>query len=192
MTAEKPRPTGRDDVRAAVLRAAAEHFARRGSAASLRDIAADANVNVGLIHRHFGNKSELLRAVLRHQTQAGAAVVARANSPAVALRDIFEAGPGTARYVRTVAWLLLEGDDPASFQAEYPAINVMRAMAHEGITDEEYDQGLLTALLIVYGWTVFGSQLLTAFGYPPNQHAAVRSRLAGLVERLVDKPATTP
>src|ERR1700736_1596490 len=107
MTATKPRPTGRDEVRAAVLEAAAEHFARRGTAASLRDIAEDANVNVGLIHRHFGNKSELLRAVLRQQTQAGAIVVARAPSPAAALHQIFEAGPGTARYVRTVGWLLL-------------------------------------------------------------------------------------
>jgi AcrR family transcriptional regulator len=184
-TAAKPRPTGRDEIRVAVLKAAGDHFARRGTAASLRDIADDANVNVGLIHRHFGNKSDLLRAVLRHQTQAGAAVIARAATPAAALHHIFEAGPGTSRYVRTVAWLLLEGGELASFQPEYPAIKAMRAMAHEGYSDGDYDLRLLAGLLIVYGWTVFGAQLLTAFGFPSEEHAAVRGRLAELLEGLV-------
>jgi AcrR family transcriptional regulator len=186
MNPSRPRPTGRDEVRAAVLRAAGEHFARHGTAASLRDIAEEANVNAGLIHRHFGNKSDLLRAVLRQQTQAGAAVVARSPSPAAALHQIFAAGPGTARYARTVAWLLLEGGEPESFQAEYPAISALRAMDHPGYTDEEYDLRLLAGLLIVYGWTVFGAQLLAAFGYPQDQHDAVRGRLTGFLEGLVE------
>ena len=61
------RPTSRprrDEVRAAVLDAAARHFAAQGANASLRDIATDAGVNLGLIHRHFGNKDDLLQAVL--------------------------------------------------------------------------------------------------------------------------------
>jgi AcrR family transcriptional regulator len=187
MTATTTRPTGREEVQAAVLKAAAEHFARHGTAASLRAIAEEANVNVGLIHRHFGNKDELLRAVLRHQTQSGAAVVAREPTAGAALQRIFEAGPGTARYVRTLAWLLLEGSEPASFQPEYPAIEVLRAMPHDHLSDEDYDLRLLSGLLIVYGWTVFGPQLLTAFGYPPGRQAAVRSSVADLVAGLVDE-----
>jgi AcrR family transcriptional regulator len=174
-------------VQAAVLRAAGEHFARHGTAASLRAIADEANVNVGLIHRHFGNKDELLRAVLRHQTQAGAAVVAREPTPGAALRHIFDAGPGTGRYVRTLAWLLLEGSEPASFQPEYPTIEALRTMPHEHLSDEEYDLRLLAGLLIVYGWTVFGPQLLTAFGYPPPRQAGVRTAVAELLGDLVDK-----
>ncbi|MSX85805.1 MAG: TetR family transcriptional regulator, partial [Actinobacteria bacterium] len=63
------RPFGRDEVRDAVLDAAARHFAASGTGASLREIASDAGVNLGLIHRHFGNKDDLLRAVLAAQTQ---------------------------------------------------------------------------------------------------------------------------
>jgi TetR/AcrR family transcriptional regulator, repressor for neighboring sulfatase len=58
-------------------------------------------------------------------------------------------------------------------------------MDHAGLTDDEYDLRLLAALLIVYGWSVFGTQLLTAFGYPNDQHGAVHSRLAELLDGLV-------
>ncbi|MCV7113486.1 helix-turn-helix transcriptional regulator, partial [Mycolicibacterium setense] len=48
-------PTGREEVAAAVLEAAADLFAERGPAAtSIRDIAARSKVNHGLVFRHFG------------------------------------------------------------------------------------------------------------------------------------------
>ena len=60
-------PSGRDEVSAAVLAAAAELFAERGpSATSIRDVAARAKVNHGLVHRHFGSKEKLVGAVLDH------------------------------------------------------------------------------------------------------------------------------
>src|SRR3954451_19310567 len=61
------RPTGRAAVRAAVLESAIALFAERGPASvSLRAIAAGANVNLGLLHRHFGSKAELVTAALEH------------------------------------------------------------------------------------------------------------------------------
>ncbi|MCC6271418.1 MAG: helix-turn-helix transcriptional regulator, partial [Microbacteriaceae bacterium] len=72
MTPERERPIGRDAVRAAILAAASRRFAQHGRKASLRDIAADAGVNLGLIHRHFGNKDDLLRAALTEHAGAGA------------------------------------------------------------------------------------------------------------------------
>lgn len=57
---------GRDATVAAVERAARKLFAERGYAGvSVRDIAAEAGVNHGLIHRHFGAKEGVLRAVLQ-------------------------------------------------------------------------------------------------------------------------------
>jgi AcrR family transcriptional regulator len=175
VTGPKPRPTGRAEVQAAVLQAAGEHFARHGTSASLRAIADEANVNLGLIHRHFGNKDDLLRAVLRQQTQAGAALVAREPTPAAALHDIFAAGPSTARYVRTLAWLLLEGTEPASFQSEYPTITALRAMAHDHLSDGDYDLRLLAGLLVVYGWTVFGTTSPDQRRIPSTERATATS-----------------
>lgn len=60
-------PTGRAEVAAAILEAATELFAERGPAAtSIRDIAARAGVNHGLVFRHFGTKEQLVGAVLDH------------------------------------------------------------------------------------------------------------------------------
>src|SRR5438045_9506246 len=70
-------PTGRAEVAAAVLEAAADLFAERGPAAtSIRDIAARSRVNHGLIHRHFGSKHSVVAAVLDHLGQHLAALLA--------------------------------------------------------------------------------------------------------------------
>jgi len=65
------RPEGaahREAVRAALLKAARELFAKRDfAAASVREIAAAARVNPAMIHYHFGDKDGLYRAML-HET----------------------------------------------------------------------------------------------------------------------------
>lgn len=63
------RPEGaahREAVRADLLRAARELFAKRDfTAASVREIAAAARVNPAMIHYHFGDKEGLYRAMLQ-------------------------------------------------------------------------------------------------------------------------------
>lgn len=63
------RPEGtahRETVRANLLRAAREFFAKRDfTAASVREIAAAARVNPAMIHYHFGDKDGLYRAMLQ-------------------------------------------------------------------------------------------------------------------------------
>ena len=57
--------THREAVRADLLRAARELFAKRDfKAASVREIAAAARVNPAMIHYHFGDKDGLYRAML--------------------------------------------------------------------------------------------------------------------------------
>jgi AcrR family transcriptional regulator len=61
-------PHGPDEVRAALLEAAARLFAEEGpKAVSVRRIAAAAGVNHGLVHHYFGSKEELLREVVRRR-----------------------------------------------------------------------------------------------------------------------------
>ena len=43
----------------------------------------------------------------------------------------------------------------------------------------------MAAFTMVYGWTVFGPQLLEAFGYAADDRAAVESELATLLDSLV-------
>ncbi len=176
---------GRDAVRAAILVAASRRFAAQGMRASLRDIAADAGVNLGLIHRHFGNKDDLVRAVLARHADAGVAMVQEEPDVATAARRIFAgSGTGTA-YLRIVAWLLLDGPPVAGYQDRFPTIDALRARAG----DDDVELRLLLAFAATYGWAVFGEQLLAAFGHRPDEHDALTARLAALVAEVVgDQP----
>jgi AcrR family transcriptional regulator len=61
------KPHGKDAVKEAIIEAAVPLIAERGvENVSFRDIAQAANVNHGLITRHFGSKDELMRMVGLH------------------------------------------------------------------------------------------------------------------------------
>ena len=63
-------PVGPEEVRRAVLDAAALLFAERGvDAVSLRDVAAKADVHLALISRYVGNREELVAAVFDHLSE---------------------------------------------------------------------------------------------------------------------------
>jgi AcrR family transcriptional regulator len=57
------------------LDAAERAFAENGYAASLRDIASDAGVRLGMVHYHFGNKEDLLKAAVARREPAMLAVL---------------------------------------------------------------------------------------------------------------------
>jgi len=185
MVNTRTRPTGRDQVRAAVLDAAARHFSARGPNASLRDIAADADVNLGLIHRHFGNKDDLLQAVLDEQRRAGTDLVTAAPDAATAVREIFEETVYKDQHVRILAWLLLDEEEGRTLHHEYPAIAALRAKIGD---DPDQQLGLVAAFTLTYGWSVFGAQLLDAFGYSSEDRNAVEARLADLIDRIITQP----
>ncbi|MBV9231013.1 MAG: TetR family transcriptional regulator [Chloroflexi bacterium] len=65
MPTKNARPRNAEETRAALLAAARLRFARDGyEATNLRDIAADAGVNVALIPRYFGSKEGLFQTVI--------------------------------------------------------------------------------------------------------------------------------
>lgn len=176
------RPTGRDEVRAAILDAAARLFAAHGPNASLRDIAADAGVNLGLIHRHFGNKQDLLQSVLDSTRRVAADLVAAEPDAATAIRMMFIESLNRGQVIRTIAWLLLDQRQGQSLRHEYPEIDSLRAMVGD---DPDARARLMAAYTMIYGWTIFGTQQLEAFGYAPSDRAVAESAIAALLETLV-------
>ncbi len=59
-----------DDTKAQIMRAAILLFTARGyEGASVREIAAEAGVNIGLIRYHFGHKADLYRDTLAHVSE---------------------------------------------------------------------------------------------------------------------------
>ena len=176
-----PRPTGREAVRRSILRAARRRFAREGGRASLRTIAEDAGVNVGLIHRHFGRKDELIREVIDDAVDAGL----RYADPAGGMGAMFLQAAEDTEFMRMIAWLSLEsGPDGASPLADAPrrTIDAVRsASLHPG---PDRDARLMTALTVIYGWSLLRREVLSAFGVPDDRRAEVERRIAALLTDL--------
>jgi TetR/AcrR family transcriptional regulator, repressor for neighboring sulfatase len=157
--AQESTPTGRDEVVAAILDSAAEMFAERGpGAASIRDIAARARVNHGLVFRHFGTKEKLVAAVLDH-------LAARLNTltPGETSQDEIEAA--TTRHLRVIARALLDGFPAGKLQSSFPAadrlLDGIRPL-HE--SDESARLGAANAIALLLGWQLFEPFVRSATG----------------------------
>lgn len=172
------RPHGRDEVRAAIIAAARARFAREGLSTSLRDIAADAGVNLGLVHRHFGTKDAVVRAAFADAAANGLRQVGPAASFAEAAELLLtSAAVADDTYARMLALLLLGGDDAPTVQDEFPTILRMQELA-----GDERRPLVLLLFLSVLGWPVFGAHLAGALGYagPDDAERDLRALLVRL------------
>ncbi|GAA4805528.1 TetR/AcrR family transcriptional regulator [Tomitella cavernea] len=177
---EPERPTGRDAVRRSILRAARHHFAREGPRAALRDIAATAGVNAGLIHRHFGRKEQLISEVIEDTLESSTRHVA-ANG---AVRSMFLDSTTQTDFVRMIAWMALErGPDGASPLASAPHRTIAEVRGAPD-TDPDRDARLMIALTVIYGWSVFSREMLSAFDVEEDRRGEFEHRIADLLAAL--------
>lgn len=180
------------------MAAAAELFAERGpDGVSLREIAAHAGLNYGLIHQYVGSKDDLLQLVIAQSTSTTAARFAQAGGVGEAL-ELLQGPVGAERppYPRLLAWAILQGRDPKELAGPAPALPKLIAMLPgKGADDDLPDNDLsgdprlraaaITALTL--GWSLFGTFVSHAAGLddvaPADAHAAVQSlarRIAGI------------
>src|SRR5688500_10707394 len=102
ITEDPEKPSG------AILRAAAELMAEHSpSDVSLREIAARAGVNYGLIHRHYGTKDRLLVQIFQEFTDYGAEQIRAADTIHDAIRRTFTLDSGG--FARILSWVALDG-----------------------------------------------------------------------------------
>ena len=156
-----PRPYGRDEVVAAVIGAATTLFAERGPAAvSLREIAQAADVNLGLIYRHIGSKTDLLIAVL----------MARPGM-APAAQDMLEEatamlGRGLAppAYTVIVVRAALDGYNLATLGVDYPILEAWARGLRARLTPVDADLRAGVAIAMLLGWHALGRTILDVLG----------------------------
>lgn len=144
---------------AATLTVAADLFAEKGPAAtSIRDVAAKAGVNHGLIHRHIGSKQQLVGAVLDYLGQHLAELLAAdAAGP--------EIDAAIDRQMRVIARTTLDGYPVGELQTRFPnmAQLVDRLKQHD---PTERGARLAAAHLnaLQIGWRLFGDFLRASTG----------------------------
>ncbi|MGL6234189.1 MAG: TetR/AcrR family transcriptional regulator [Segniliparus sp.] len=154
-----PKPVGKEEVVEAVLSAAASLFAEKGPrATSVREVAALAGVNHGLVHRHFGSKDRLLGATLQHL--ADTATAARESG----------AGPEGARavgelHMRLMLRAILDGYPVAELQERKPGLQSFLGQVLPEFEDER--QARLAAghaVALQLGWRLLGPFLRAGLG----------------------------
>jgi TetR/AcrR family transcriptional regulator, repressor for neighboring sulfatase len=166
-------PTGREEVLAAILDSAGQLFAERGpAAASIRDIAARARINHGLISRHVGNKEQLVAAVLNHHAGQLTKLV-DAGAP---LPEIAQAG---TRQLRVIARALLDGYPVAQMQTSFPAATaLLDEVRRQHDSEDAARLGTAHAIALMLGWQMFEPFLRAALGLQDLPAEKLRLQIA--------------
>ncbi|TSD50566.1 TetR/AcrR family transcriptional regulator [Rhodococcus sp. KBS0724] len=156
---------------------------------TLRELAQDAGVNLGLIHKHLGNKDDIVRAVLVRNSQQSANVVESVESLADAVRRLFLVGVADPDYVRIVTWLILEGrtDLLPADEADGGAI-----LARIDQSSDSADVRIMLGLAAIAGWSLFGSEILNNADDAGSDRVNVELRMADLLAAIVELPEFAP
>ena len=169
------RPYGRDEVVAAVIEAATDLFAERGPAAvSLRDVAQAADVNLGLIHRHIGSKTDLLEAVLRARPGMRPREQGSLEEETAALLGQGLAPPP---YTVIVVRAALDGYDLAGMGLEYPTLEALAAGLRTRLAPVDADLRAGVAISMLLGWHAMGRTVLDVLGRGDVSHEEVERSL---------------
>ncbi len=195
---QNARPRGREAVMAAVLDAATTLFAARGPASvSVRDIAAAAGVNHALVHRHFGPKQAVLRAVLEHAAHELAAVAATITESQEGIGQLFAASAERATYWRALARAILDGENPRTLQRDFPTVRrLIELLQTERRQPQKHADphalppldarivvGTTSALML--GWLLFEPLLLAATGLDQRDREEVREQVVRMLQTMV-------
>lgn len=161
-------------------------------AISVRAIGAEAGINHGLIHRHFGSKEELVRAAAR----AVSARFFELSPEREMLSHTFALIDADPALVPAVARLCLDGhadrlaaaapSDAALARAVAPIARALERVGFATSLDPYVANALATAALL--GWFTFRPLFETAFGVGPDAHQQVQGLLALLDEITAPEP----
>lgn len=163
-------PTGKQEVITALLRSATELFAERGpGAVSVRDVASHAKVNHGLVHRHFGSKDGLVRAVLDRLVADLRERHTRGVYKDGIRGALYDEIAANETYLRVLARALLDGHTEWLGEGSFPLIGTAVTQLKGAMKRGEVSEGDAQAMVasyaaVVLGWLVFEPFIAAATG----------------------------
>jgi TetR/AcrR family transcriptional regulator, repressor for neighboring sulfatase len=174
------KPLGKEEVVAAVLAAASELFAEKGPAAtSIREVAARAGVNHGLLHRHFGSKRQLLAATLEYLADSGANL-RESGAPTQQLEAAQEL------QARVMVRSMLDGFPIEELQQRFPGMERFLDEVRSGHSDERQARLLAAhAMALRFGWGLMAPTLRVAFGLNKLSDAEIRDAVAEQTAKII-------
>jgi AcrR family transcriptional regulator len=149
---ERKKPFGSEAVKEAILKSAEELFSQHGaSAVSIRDIARHANVNQGLIHRHFQSKQNLALQVMDRLARRAQIGIGGPTDLVKTIRQAMKGIQANERYFRLMARSLLDAEGDAPVQSGYPFIEKLVKLAAKAQAEGRLSQSLDPRVFIAGG-----------------------------------------
>jgi len=188
------RPHGKEAVRAALIEAAGDLFARNGIlAVSVRDIAKRAQVNHGLIHRHFGSRDGVVQAAIEHMSRQVISQLPPLRDNESLLELLQQGFQATARrdqYWKVLAHIVLTEGGEQWLQKEFPLVERMLRSAQKGKDPKLSPAAMVTLLLSLgLGMLVFEPYLKQSMGLSDEQWLNVQREVLGLLVKDIIPPS---
>jgi AcrR family transcriptional regulator len=182
---EESRPRGREDVSEALIEAATLLFAERGPAAvGVREIAQVAGVNHGLVHRHFGSKTGLLKEVVsRLASEISTAVGEGGETEKLSqlMGGVLGATSKRGAWLRILAWSILDGVEIQELQDRFPlARRMVEAARREDRGPLDPEARVTMIMSVGLGMLLFGPFLRAATGQDEAQWERSRHQIMSL------------
>ena len=172
-------PSAKDRVVHALVEAAIELFGTRGpDAVSLREIAAKAQVNYGLIHHYVGTKDDLISLALRTVSAQSTERFAT-DDPLDTIHRLVESDPASPS-LRLLAWSLLQGRKADDLVGRSQALAALAAQVANTATTVESRQRVVVLMSLLLGWQLFGDYLTESLDLGND----ARSSTAEFTERV--------
>ncbi|NKY33151.1 TetR/AcrR family transcriptional regulator [Nocardia speluncae] len=180
----------RERVIARLVAAARPLFAEKGtSAVSLREVAAAAGVNYGLIHHYIGTKGDLLELVLQRASAEWVDYFVEAPTADDAVTHIMR--PKSSEYARIVARSILAGETPEALLGRSPALAALSRRIADDIdspSDSDHDARIAVAAItgMALGWGIFGRYVQDIAGLGDVAEDEVTEAVYALLRRGID------
>jgi AcrR family transcriptional regulator len=176
--------SARERVVSALVDAAIDLFGTRGpDAVSLREVAAKANVNYGLIHHYVGTKDDLISLALR---QVSSRSTERFSTDGIeeTVRRLVETNPASPN-LRLLAWSLLKGRTADDLVGRSRALATLADLLSSASTSTRDRQRIVGLMSLILGWQLFGNYLSDSLELPPSSSASTRNEIIRIANDIV-------
>ena len=178
----RQKPQGKTAVMAAITAATAELISERGTKSiTLRDIARKANVNHGLIIRHFGTKEKLVKAVgLSMVNSMFEEARDRKENP---LDTLFSWDNRYSMNIRAIVRIMLDDHDGAPLVDAKPLIDRLLDWINEERKKTRIGPGVDSVVLVfifaslIFGDELFGPYISRIMNIPPKSYQQLRPKI---------------
>jgi AcrR family transcriptional regulator len=185
-------PRGRDEITEAIIEATIE-LCRTGGPdkVTLRRVAEQANVNYGLVHRHFGTKTAVITAAMQraHERSFHNLVEASSDLPTAIRRILLE---GSDTLSRVMAWGILQDELDNVLPLQESSL-ILTGLSDLAATEQHDSESLSQRALIgtlvaaLLGWRLFEPYLVRGLSLEAYDRSEVHKAILPILQRLVDQ-----